>query len=264
MQRDVLWLEDDEQIRTNKMLYRPGVPKGHGPFIHAIDPWAPSAGRMRQLLSPRDRARLARVASVVRFKKGETVYRQGEAATAVFNLIGGGVKACLMGPDGAEHISAFLFAGDLFGLAQEGRYVSTIKALSPVTAYRLAVPALRARLANDHALEFHFVAKLLHELRQMQRHALLLASNRVVEKLAMILNMLARQQAAKGESASRIHLPMTRSDIADYAGVTLPAISRAFRSLAVRGIAEIRARRHVVILDRSAFAKLAGASTYDR
>ena len=74
-------------------------------------------------------------------------------------------------------------------------------------------------------------------------------------------DMLARQQAAKGESASRIHLPMTHSDIADYAGVTLPAISRAFRSLAARGIAEIRARRHVVILNRSAFAKLAGTGT---
>jgi len=31
----------------------------HGPAIRGVDPWAPSAGKMRQLLSEEERARLA-------------------------------------------------------------------------------------------------------------------------------------------------------------------------------------------------------------
>ena len=66
---------------------------GHGPKIRALDPWAPSAGRMRQLLTDEERARLAVMSSVVRFKKGEIIYREGDPAAAVFNINMGVVTA---------------------------------------------------------------------------------------------------------------------------------------------------------------------------
>jgi CRP/FNR family transcriptional regulator len=240
------------------MLDRTDFAIKRGPAIGALDPWVPSAGRMRQLLSERERVRLARIAPVVRFRKRETIYWEGDPAEAVFNIVGGAAKVCRTASDGAEHISAFLFPGDLFGLAQEGRYVGTIRALTPVTAFRFAVPALRRILADDATLEFHLIVKLMHELRQSQHHAVVLATNRAVAKVAMFLHMLERLQPASGEAANQIFLPMTRSDIAEYVGITLSATSRAFRSLTEGGILALRGRRHVTIADRVAFAKLAG------
>jgi CRP/FNR family transcriptional regulator len=243
------------------------APTDHqGPAIRAPDPWALrrlAGGRMHQLLSDEERSRLAVIASIVRFKKGAEIYREGHRAEAVFNIISGVAKAYRCGPDGKEHIAAFLFPEDLFGLAQEGRYANSLKALTPVTAYRIPVAALRSRLTADAALEFHVIAKLCHELRQTQRHAFMLASRRALSKLTMFLQMLEQLQTTNGGSTNEIYVPMDRSDIAEYIGTTLAAVSRAFRTLTARGILQSRDRRHAKVIDRDAFEKLAGYANQD-
>jgi CRP-like cAMP-binding protein len=243
------------------MMYATPQTGRPGPAIRAFDPWMkgnPSPGRMHQLLSDDERARLAVIASVARFKKGTEIYHEGDHADAVFNIISGVAKVCQRDAGGVEHIAAFLFPDDLFGLAQEGCYANSIKTLTPVTAYRIPVTALRSRLTGDPALEFHVIAKLCHELRQAQRHAFLLAGKRTLPKLAMFFQMLEQLQAARGGTVSEIYLPMDRTDIAEYIGVSLAALSRAFRTLTTRGILQCRDRRHVKIADRGRFDMLAG------
>jgi CRP-like cAMP-binding protein len=231
---------------------------GHGPTIRAVEPWAPSAGHMRQLLTDDERARLAVIASIVRFKKGEVIYRQGEPADAAFNINTGVVAAYREAPDSKEHMVAFLLPDDLLGLSAEGRYTNTAKAITAVTAYRLPVGALRSRLSKDAELEFHVICKLCQELRQAQRHAFLLSQRSAVIKLAMFLQFIEQLEAARGEQTAEIYLPMDRSDIGEYIGITLAAVSRAFRSLTARDVIKVRDRRHVRIMDRSAFEKIAG------
>ena len=63
-----------------------------GPSILTVDPWVSggsSKGRMHQVLSDEERAQLATIASVVRFKKGAEIYRNGQQARALFNVISG-------------------------------------------------------------------------------------------------------------------------------------------------------------------------------
>jgi CRP/FNR family transcriptional regulator, anaerobic regulatory protein len=243
---------------AQKMPQTPTSPNGHGPAIRALDPWVSSGGRMRQLLTDGQRADLAVMSSVVRFKKGEIIYQEGDPANAVFNLNTGVVTAFKQAPDNSEHVVAFLLADDLFGLSAEGQYTNSTRALTAVTAYRLPVTALRSRLTKDAELEFHVMCKLCQELRQAQRHAFLLSQRSAVTKLAMFLQLFEQAQIAKDESTSEIHLPMDRSDIGEYISVTLAAVSRAFRTLTTRGIIEVRDRHHVRIVDRSGFEKIAG------
>jgi DNA-binding transcriptional regulator YhcF (GntR family) len=98
--------------------------------------------------------------------------------------------------------------------------------------------------------------KLCQELGQAQRHAFLLSQRSAVTELAMFLQLFEQLQIAKGEPAADIHLPMDRSDIGEYMGITLAAVSRAFRSLTTRGIIRVRDRHHVRIVDRSGFEKI--------
>jgi CRP/FNR family transcriptional regulator len=130
--------------------------------------------------------------------------------------------------------------------------------MTAVIAYRLPVAALRSRLSKDAELEFHVICKLCEELRQTQRHAFLLSERKATSRLAMFLQMMEQLQIARGEQSAEIYLPMDRSDISEYIGVTLAAVSRAFRSLAMRGIIKSQNRRYVRIADRSAFEKIAG------
>jgi CRP-like cAMP-binding protein len=116
---------------------------------------------------------------------------------------------------------------------------------------------LRSRLRVDAALEFHVIAKLCQELRQAQRHAFLLANKRTLPKLAMFLQTLEQLQADNGDATNEIYIPTNRSDMAEYVGVLLAALSRAFQTLTARGILESPDRRHVKVIDRGAFDMLA-------
>lgn len=210
---------------------------------------------MHQLLSDEQRAQLATIASLVSFKKGAVIYRSGDFADAIFNVVSGVVK-CRSGEDG-DHIVAFLFPGDVFGLSAEGRYVSSAATVTPVTAYRLPVSALRRQLSADPQLAYSLICKLCQELRQSARHALLLARRRADSKIAAFLQELERLQHASNDASGDIHVPMDRTEIADYAGMSLEAVSRTFAKLSERGIIAQRTRRHVKIINRADFERIA-------
>ena len=127
-----------------------------GPSILAVDPWVSvnrSKGRMHQVLSNEERVQLATIASVVRSKRGAEIYRSGQQAGAMFDIISGVVK--VYSGDDIDHITAFLFPGDLFGLSEEGTYTNSVEAVTPVMAYQLPTSALRGRLSKDAILEYH-------------------------------------------------------------------------------------------------------------
>jgi len=223
-----------------------------GPSIWGVDPWMPSdSGIRRQLLSEAERARLAVIASIVRFKKGETIYHAGDRADAIFNIISGVVKSYSDG-----QVAAFLFPNDLFGLSKEGAYANAAQALTAVTAYRLPVTALRNRLSNDALLEYHVICKLCEELRQTQRHAFLLGERRADARIATFLQMLEELQAANRGAAGAIDIPMDRSNIAEYVGLSLATVSRTFAGLVRRKVIAIRDRRHIEVTDRAAFDRI--------
>ena len=158
--------------------------------------------------------------------------------------------------NGGDRIVAFLFPNDLFGLSEEGVYTNAARTLTPVIAYRLPISALLTRLSKDALLEYHVICKLCEELRQAQRHAFLLGERRADARLATFLHMLEQLQAASGDAASEIYVPMDRSDIGEYVGLSLAAVSRTFGSLVRRNVIKFRDRRHVKITDRTAFDRM--------
>ncbi|MGA7973380.1 MAG: Crp/Fnr family transcriptional regulator [Pseudolabrys sp.] len=242
---------------TNARTNSPG-----GPAIRAVDPWLPgnpSTRRLHQLLSNEERAQLATISSIVRFKKGEQIYSQGERARTIFNIVSGVVKAYTS--NATDHITAFLYPQDLVGLLEEGHYANSAVAVTAVTAYALPTPALRRELSKDAELEFHVIAKLCHELRQAQRHALLLAQRHALTKLAMFLELQEHLQTTGENPVAEVYLPMDRKDIAEFVGMSLPAVSRGFRDLTERSIIRIRDRRHVKIVDRGTLEQLASRTS---
>ena len=262
-------LSRENQVRVSLSEIRPWCPQMlidpveiAGPAIRAIDPWVPGSpvrGERHQLLSGAARAQLAKISSIVRFKKGETIYKQGAPAEASFNIISGVVTAYRSLSHGREHITAFLYPGDVFGLSEEGAYANATRATTAVTAYKMPLAAMRRLFSSNADLDVDIIVKLCDELRQAQHHALLLAQKRAVAKVAMLLDLHEHLQRANGQAVAEIHLPMDRSAIADYLGLSLSAVSRAFRTLVTKKVIAFRDRRHAKILDRKAFERLADA-----
>jgi len=232
---------------------RPLGPGARGPNIAARALWG-AAGYPGQVLTEEERSQLAVISTVARFGKGELLYRKGDHADAVFNLIGGVVKSYKTQENGLPHIADFLFPDDLIGLSEEGRYVNTAEAITAVSAYRIPTPALEVRLRKNATLEFNVICKLCHELREAQRHAFLLTRRHALAKVGLFLELLESLQAGRGEHTDEIYVPMTRTDIGNYIGTSLEAVSRSLRALAARGIIGFRNRHHIKILDRAGLA----------
>lgn len=223
---------------------------GGGPYFSAPAVWGPGGGP-GQVLTAEERAMLAGIATIVRFRKGESIYEDGDDASALFNIVTGMVKAYRLLPDQRKHIVGFLFPNDLIGLAENGKYVNSAEALTAVTLYKIPAAAIESRLRLHPGLDFQLIGKLCHDLRDAQGHAFFLSKHRAAAKLGLFLQMLEIQQAGQGASAGEVFLPMSRSDVGSYVGISSEAVSRSFRDLAGRGAIGFSDRRHVQIIDRA-------------
>jgi CRP-like cAMP-binding protein len=233
--------------------------EARGPSIKAASLWGPAKDELTQLLTEDERAQLSVIASIVRIKKGAQIYKTGDTASAIFNIVDGVVKSYRGLADGTEHINGFLFSNDLFGLAEAGQYVNSTRAITNTTAYRIPVAALESRLRKNAALEFHVICRLCHDLRETQRHAILLGRHSALARVSMFIQMLEQHQAGSSGNTNDIPIPMSRSDIADYVGMSLEAVSRTFRALAKQQVIGLTNHRLVRILDRDRLETLATA-----
>lgn len=78
-----------------------------------------------------------------------------------------------------------------------------------------------------------------------------------IEKLASFLRVLAERVGAPQEEYAQVTLPMTRSDIADFLGLTTETVSRTFTQLRKSGIIAVDHVNTVVILRPTALRAIA-------
>jgi CRP-like cAMP-binding protein len=209
------------------------------------------------LLSSRQRLQIASIATSLQLPPGKLVYREGSSAQAVFIIASGIVKSFRDLPSGKRRVMAFLFADDVFGLAQNGHYVNSVQTISPVTLYRVRGATLADALRRDADLAVQFLCKVTHELRSCLRHTVILARRDALGRVTMFLRML-EQNSHLGQD-SNIEVPMSRLDVANYLGLSIEAVSRALSRLERTRIIAFDGRRRVRVLDRTQFEKIAAA-----
>src|SRR5207342_1754354 len=93
---------------------------------------------------------------------------------------------------------------------------------------------LTGTLRHDSDLQFQFLLKVTHELRQTQLQKIVMARRDAEGRLAMFLRSLERRATPPVDS--HIDIPMSRSDMANYLGLSLEAVSRASRRLERNGV----------------------------
>jgi CRP/FNR family transcriptional regulator len=231
----------------------------HGPSIRAVPfdhVWP--AGLATELLSDRQREHLAGIATVRLVPARAHVFRAGAHADCIYLISRGVIKSYRDMRNGKQQIVAFMFPSDVIGLAVGGHYVNNTQALMPATVYCIKVETLKESFRDDSALQFQFLCKVTHELRESQRQMIGLARRDASGKLAMFLERMQSNPAMRdGPASNAIWLPMSRADIANYLGLTQETLSRTTTRLTRQGIVAFPDRHHVQIVDRVRLQKLA-------
>ena len=207
-----------------------------------------------------DLARLAGVAVHMDVARGQTFIVEGEAATDFFNVTQGTAKLFKLLPDGRQQVTGFAAAGHFLGLAVSRTYAFSAEAIEPVRLCRFSRVKLQSVLADFPALERKLLETACNELATAQEQMLLLGRKTARERVASFL--LSRLRTAVCcQDGNQIRLPMTRSEIADYVGLTIETVSRTFSLFRKEGRISVPAPDLVRILDKAWLEDLAEGNT---
>ena len=229
-------------------------------FLKGLPFLSSSGGQPQIALTSAQRESLLRIGLRTRLPPRTVIFDSGAPAEWVWVISEGVVKCYRELPSGKHAVCAFLFARDLFGLAENGLYLNSAKTVTEVTMYRLALSELADLLKQDGELQFHFLTKITHELRESQRRALLLGRRDAPGRFAMFIALMAKRAGVRDEHGPVIDLPMTRSDIAAFLGLSLEATSRAASELERRRLVQFITRHQVRILSAARFTRLVAES----
>jgi CRP/FNR family transcriptional regulator, anaerobic regulatory protein len=204
-------------------------------------------------LDPQGTRRLMAISSAQTKAPGETLFSEGDEADSVYEVTRGMLRLYKLLPDGRRQITGFLSAGHFLGLAPEGFCVYTAEAITEVTLCRYTRAAFDRLIDEVPGFAKKLLAVASHELSAAQSQMLLLGRKAAVEKVASFLLMMADQ----AEDETMIGLPMTRSDIADYLGLTIETVSRTLTRLKHDGLIALPTPDRIQIRDHGQLKELA-------
>lgn len=191
-------------------------------------------------LDGEDLLRLEALAEPVRFQAGQALTRQGDRADFLYNITSGSVRLQTLMPDGRRQIIGFLFAGDFVGLEAPTRHQASAEAIEAVTACRFPLVEYRALVRQMPALEATLLERAGHELAAARAQILLLGRKTAEEKLASFLLALADRDPMRPHAEGQVRLPMTRTEIADYLGLTIETVSRVLSRFKAAGLIRLQ------------------------
>jgi len=195
-----------------------------------------------------DLSRLEAVAETVRMAPGTVFITEGEPADRFLNITSGTAKLFKLLPDGRRQITGFADVGRFLGLAAADQYGFSAEAIDAVTACRFSRARLGQLIHDAPQLEARLLRIASTELAAAQEQMLLLGRKTALERVAsFLLERDASVPVCLG-SGSGVSLPMTRTDIADYLGLTIETVSRTLSTLRTRGLISIDRPTEISIL----------------
>jgi CRP/FNR family transcriptional regulator len=201
--------------------------------------------------------RLAEIAIDRRLEAGQTLFQEGDPAEDVFTLTAGMLKLYKLMSDGRRQITGFLMPGDFLGLAFGRTYVYSAEAVTPVTLCRFRRVQFLLLLDQCPAMEKSLLGRASTELAANQEQMLLLGRKTARERLASFLLRLARRR--NPDAGNVIELPMSRSDIADFIGLTIETVSRTLTLFRKEGVIRLPDTHRAVVVSWPRLEQMAGS-----
>ncbi|MBD9525391.1 MULTISPECIES: transcriptional regulator FnrL [Paracoccus] len=187
------------------------------------------------------------------FEAGQVIVWAGDGMDFVASVVSGMAGLTQQLEDGRTQMVGLLLPSDFLG--RPGRQIApyTVTATSEIVLCCFRRKPFEHLLAQSPHLSGRLLEMTLDELDAARDWLLLLGRKSAREKIASLLVILARREAAlarqrpKGRFA--VELPLTREAMADYLGLTLETVSRQMNALKREGVIELEGKRRVVIPD---------------
>jgi CRP-like cAMP-binding protein len=173
------------------------------------------------------------------------LFHQGDDDNKIYKIEFGLVKLYRILSDGRRQIISLRFAGDILGLESASERHCSAEAITHVKFRSLDQSCAYRRLRDEPAMAPQFVSLLSREIENARSQIAVLNRRSAIEKLSAFILELHRRQ----NETDTIRLDLSRSDIADFLGLTIETVSRNLTKLKVKRIIQLPEIHELVILD---------------
>jgi len=158
---------------------------------------------------------------VIEYRRGESIYTQGDSAETVMYIQKGGVKLAVVNGSGKEAIVAMFGPGDFFGegcMAGQTLRMGTTSAVTPSTLLVIQKNELLRVLHSQHELSDHFISYMLAHNIRVEEDLIDQLFNSSEKRLARTLLLLARY--GKQDQPVRTLPKVSQETLASMVGTT--------------------------------------------
>lgn len=159
-------------------------------------------------------------------QKHQTLFAQGDAATAVFYILEGRVKLTVISLQGKEAVVAMLGSGDFFGeacLAGQPVCMTTATSLDCSTIVRVDRATMSRVLHHEPAFSELFMAHLLTRNLRIQEDLIDQLFHSAEKRLARVLLLLAH--VGKDGQPAQVIPKISQETLAEMVGTTRSRVS---------------------------------------
>jgi CRP/FNR family cyclic AMP-dependent transcriptional regulator len=158
---------------------------------------------------------------IVNFRRGETIFTQGDPCEHVLYIQKGNVKLSVLSKAGREAVVAMLGAGEFFGegcLAGQPVRMGTATATADSAILLIDKERMIGLLHKQHALSDRFIAHMLARNMQIEADLIDQLFNSSEKRLARTLLLLARY--GKHDKPVRLVPAISQETLAEMIGTT--------------------------------------------
>jgi CRP-like cAMP-binding protein len=188
-------------------------------------------------------------------KPGQEIFAEGSDADNCYRLIDGSVRLVKLMMDGRRQVCEFLKPEDLLGFETDDEHYFAAQAVSDCTLVRYPRRVVESLLADEKAFARHVRKVTAQGLQGAYQRMVLLCHKSAQERIAWFLLDMADRNEPDGTD---VHLPMTRTDIANYLGMATETVSRVLGQFKASGMIEQKRLSRIQLIDRDALEAVRG------
>lgn len=191
------------------------------------------------------------------FRRGESIFRQGEPGGHLYLIESGRVKITSLSPDGREVLVAIIGPGEIFGelsLFDVGLRTADARTMEETVLHALSHDIFRHYIEAHPKVAWEMLRILAGRLRRADEVLQDAAFFDVPGRVAKRLLTLAKQHGSRDANGGmRIDVPLTQEEIAQMVGASRESVNKALASFLDRGWVSMEERTYT-ILDPDALA----------
>jgi CRP/FNR family transcriptional regulator len=189
------------------------------------------------------------------YKKGQPIFTEGDPVEGIFFVYEGSVKVHQQWGTDKELILKFAHTGDVLGYRGQagtggpGVYPVTATSLEATTACYIPQSFLEATFAANPRFLYRMMQLYADALRNAERRMRHLALTEVRGRIADAV--LTIQETFGVDTGGYVKVPITRQDIASYAGTTYETVFKFFTEWTTQGLLDTSGK-YLRVLDENA------------